>query len=62
MMRYSAITALILLHSTASFGAEKPNILFILADDLGWADTTLYGHTTYYQTPSIVQRMKASRS
>ena len=23
----------------------QPNVLFILADDLGWADTTLYGHT-----------------
>ena len=27
--------------------------MFILADDLGWADTTLYGHTRYYQTPNI---------
>jgi hypothetical protein len=26
------------------------NIL-ILADDLGWADTSLYGHTRLYQTP-----------
>ena len=31
----------------------SPNILFILADDLGWADTTLYGHTTFYKTPNI---------
>jgi arylsulfatase A-like enzyme len=33
--------------------ADKPNIVFILADDLGWADTTLYGHTKLYQTPNI---------
>ncbi|MDF1862525.1 MAG: sulfatase, partial [Verrucomicrobiales bacterium] len=33
--------------------AEKPNILFILADDLGWADTTLYGHTSLYETPHL---------
>jgi arylsulfatase A-like enzyme len=32
---------------------EKPNIVFILADDLGWADTTPYGHTKYYKTPNI---------
>lgn len=32
---------------------EKPNIVFILADDLGWADTTLYGHTKYYRTPNV---------
>jgi len=32
---------------------EKPNVVFILADDLGWADTTLYGHTKFYQTPNV---------
>lgn len=32
---------------------NRPNIVFILADDLGWADTTLYGHTSYYKTPNI---------
>jgi arylsulfatase A-like enzyme len=30
-----------------------PNIVFILADDLGWSDTTLYGTTRLYQTPNI---------
>ena len=29
------------------------NVLFILADDLGWSDTTLYGGTELYQTPHI---------
>ncbi len=47
---------LLLAHSTA--GAEKPNIVLILADDLGWADTTLYGHTTLYETPNL-QRLAA---
>lgn len=32
---------------------RSPNVLFILADDLGWADTTLYGHTKLYRTPNI---------
>ena len=36
----------------------KPNILFILADDLGWSDTTLYGTTRFYETPNI-QRLAA---
>ena len=37
---------------------EKPNIIVILADDLGWADTTLYGHTKFYQTPNIERLAK----
>ncbi|MCC4211519.1 sulfatase [Leeuwenhoekiella parthenopeia] len=33
---------------------NKPmNVVFILADDLGWSDTTLYGTTSFYQTPNI---------
>jgi arylsulfatase A-like enzyme len=31
---------------------NTPNIIFILADDLGWRDTTLYG-STFHQTPNI---------
>jgi len=31
---------------------EKVNIVFILADDLGWADLGCYG-STYYETPHI---------
>ena len=32
---------------------ESPNIVFILADDLGWSDTTLYGQTELYRTPNL---------
>ena len=32
---------------------QTPNVIFILADDLGWSDTTLYGTTQYYRTPNI---------
>lgn len=32
---------------------KKQNVVFILADDLGWSDTTLYGTTELYQTPNV---------
>ena len=32
--------------------SKKPNVVFILADDLGWKDTSLYG-STFYETPNI---------
>ena len=32
--------------------AKPPNILFILADDLGWSDVGCYGHV-YHETPHL---------
>ncbi|MEL6896352.1 MAG: sulfatase-like hydrolase/transferase, partial [Planctomycetota bacterium] len=32
---------------------DATNVVMILADDLGWADTTLYGHTRLYRTPNL---------
>lgn len=37
----------------ATESSQRPNVVFILADDLGWSDTTLYGTTTFYETPNI---------
>ena len=33
--------------------SERPNIVMILADDLGWSDTELYKTTTLYKTPNL---------
>lgn len=44
--------------ATAAAVAGKTNLVFILADDLGWADTTLYGHTTFHKTPNLERLAK----
>ncbi|MCA9168625.1 MAG: sulfatase-like hydrolase/transferase, partial [Planctomycetales bacterium] len=33
---------------------SRPNIVFVLADDLGWTDTGTYG-SSFYETPNIDQ-------
>src|SRR5688500_2972278 len=33
-------------------GGERPNFVFILADDLGWADLGCYG-SKYHETPNL---------
>ena len=38
--------------------AEKLNVVFVLADDLGWADVTINGHTKFYQTPNLERLAK----
>ncbi|QDS95011.1 Arylsulfatase precursor [Roseimaritima multifibrata] len=56
----SLLLPVVLAGLSAGFTAEsvtcaepRPNVVFILADDLGWSDTTLYGTTTFYKTPNI---------
>ncbi|MCC6507611.1 MAG: sulfatase [Pirellulaceae bacterium] len=34
---------------------RQPNVVLILADDLGWNDTTLNGSTKLYETPNIAR-------
>jgi arylsulfatase A-like enzyme len=52
---FAAAAAVVLLCCQSARCADAgrmPNILFILADDLGWSDTSLYG-STFYETPHI---------
>ena len=41
------------LASPTSAAERPPNVVMILADDLGWSDTTLFGGTKFYRTPNI---------
>ena len=47
-----SILFLFFLSSTAFALAKKPNVVFILADDLGWRDLSNEG-STYYESPHI---------
>ncbi len=49
----SLVGCLTLVCATAAAAPSSPNVIFILADDLGWADTTLYGHTKFHKTPNL---------
>lgn len=50
---FFACVAWFVILSTGLQAADRPNVVLILADDLGWADTTLYGKTSFYETPNL---------
>jgi arylsulfatase A-like enzyme len=54
-MGYSIVTSLLLVSASLAYAGEKMNVVFILADDLGWSDTELYGTTKLYKTPNILR-------
>jgi len=53
MCRFHLFTVVISLLLANSTVAKKPNILFILVDDLGYMDVGAYNPDTFYETPNI---------
>jgi arylsulfatase A-like enzyme len=47
-----AAPALLLALATSAWAAAPPNVVFMLADDLGWTDLGCFG-STFYETPNL---------
>lgn len=41
------------LFSIATYAQEKPNIILLLVDDMGWSDLGCYAHDDFHETPNI---------
>ncbi len=56
MVKYFIVplTLLFICFTTKAQNKQRPNVIVILADDLGWADLTAYG-STFYETPNLNQ-------
>lgn len=52
MRNFIVLVVFAFLPLTVQAGERPPNIVFILADDLGWSDVGCYG-SRYYETPHI---------
>ncbi len=52
-----SVLLLVLFVSSFSFGQDRPNVVFLLADDMGYADAACLGHP-YAKTPAIDQLAK----
>lgn len=51
-LKLTGLAVLLALLTTAAAAAERPNFVFIFADDLGWGDLGVYGHPRI-QTPNL---------
>ncbi|MCB1230362.1 MAG: sulfatase [Verrucomicrobiae bacterium] len=49
-----AVLSFTLFHASATLADDRPNLLFILADDLGWTDIGCYGEEIF-ETPHLDQ-------
>src|SRR5277367_5923576 len=47
-----SLLAIFVISTASAEPAKRPNIVFIMADDLGWADLGCYG-SKYHKTPNL---------
>ena len=59
MYRSLICLLLLALMGSTALAADRPNIVFIVADDLGWRDLGCYG-STFHETPNL-DRLAARR-
>src|SRR5215210_8315503 len=52
LLRLVPVVAAVALAAAPAAAAERPNVVFILADDLGYGDLKCYGHP-YARTPNL---------
>lgn len=53
-MRYLSVLLSLIIFSCLAEAQTKPkNVVIILADDLGWNDTSIYQDNAFYETPNI---------
>ena len=50
--KLQSLAVSVALISSISFASGKPNIVFVIADDLGWSDVG-YNGASFYETPRI---------
>ena len=56
-------SAALYLASSVAFAKDKPNILIIFPDDVGWQNVSAYGLGTMgYKTPNIDKHMRPVRN
>lgn len=52
LIRKIMIALIVIISITSAFGKAKPNIIFVLCDDMGWKDLGCFG-AELYETPNI---------
>jgi arylsulfatase A-like enzyme len=57
--RSLTVLAALMLGLSPALAEQRPNVIFILVDDLGWMDSSLYG-STFYKTPAMERLAKSS--